>query len=138
VLRPSNSLLGSSRPALRANVRAERVKALGQMVRAMKALLLVPFSVAFELLLLWLLPLAYLASSYFALDVPARWLMHRPTWGGWGALLFVSAVAVGLVGLVRAVQGAEPIAPVRPRFAKAMLALSWIAALILTLGDLAS
>ena len=119
-------------------MRAERVKALAQMVRALKAVFLALFGVAFELVLLWILPLAYLASSYFALDLPARWLMHRPTWGSWGALIFAGAMVVGLVGLVRAVQGAEPIAPVRPRFAKAMLGLSWIAALILTLGDLAS
>ena len=39
VLRPNNSLLGSSRAALRANVRAERVKSLGHAVRSVRGLM---------------------------------------------------------------------------------------------------
>lgn len=136
MLRPANSLLDSSRATLRANVRAERVKVLARMLRALKAAFLALFGTALDVLLLWLLPLAYLASSYLALDLPARFFLHRPAGGGRGAVLFAAAVAVGLVGIARAVRGAEPIAPVRPRFAKAMLGLCWLAALILTVGDL--
>jgi len=39
---------------------------------------------------------------------------------------------------VRFAKGAEPIAPVRPRFAKTMLALSWLLALLCTVGDVVS
>jgi len=137
MLRPSNSLLGSSRAAQRATVRAERWKALGQVARGVKLVVAALFAIVAELALLWALPFLYLAASYLALDLPARWLTHRPAWGGWGALVFVAAVAVGLVGIGRAVQGSEPVVPVRPRFAKAMLGLCWIAALLMTIGDLA-
>jgi len=53
-------------------------------------------------------------------------------------LIFLASITMGLVGLVRAVQNSAPIVPVRPQFAKAMFGLSWVAALLLTIGDLAS
>jgi hypothetical protein len=138
VLRPSKSLLGSSRAAIRANVRAERAKALGHAARGVWAMVLAVFAIAFELLLLWTLPLLYLCAAYFAVDLPARWLWHRPAYGGWGVVLFIAAVTLGFIGLARAIQQSEPIVPVRPKFARAMFGLSWLAALLLTIGDLAS
>lgn len=138
MLRPSNSLLGSSRAARRASVRAERLKALGQATRTLRALFGALLGGALQILLLWALPFLYLAAAYFALDLPARWLWHRPAYGGWGVALFIGATALCLVGIARAVQQSEPVAPVRPKFARAMLGLSWVAALLFTLGDLAS
>jgi hypothetical protein len=52
--------------------------------------------------------------------------------------MFAAAVAITAVGVSRALRDAPPVAPVRPRFAKAMLGLSWVAALLCTIGDLAS
>jgi len=91
-----------------------------------------------ELALLCGLPFAYLAAAYLALDLPARWLTSRGAYGRWGLLLFAAAVAVAVAGFRRALRDAPPIAPVRPKFAKAMLGLSWVAAILCTLGDLAS
>ncbi len=138
VLRPLNSLLGSSRAARRANLRAERVKALGQAARGLKALVAWLFGVVVELALLWALPFLYLASAYLALDLPARWMTHRDAWGDWGVLVFLASLAICLVGVARAAQDSPPVAPVRPRFAKTMLGLSWVAALLFTIGDLVS
>ena len=138
MLRPSNSLLGSSKGAVRASARAERVKALGSFFRAIKALILVLFAVAADVVLLWVLPFLYLAAAYFALDLPARWLAHRDAWGGWGLVIFLASMVVGIIGLARALQNQPPVVPVRPQFAKAMFGLSWVAALLMTIGDLAS
>lgn len=136
VLRPTKGLLESSRAARRASLRAERLKAVAHFARAIKGLVRGLFAVLVDLFLLWTLPLLYLAAAYLALDLPARWLTHREAGGGWGVLAFIGALAIGLVGISRAVQNAAPIAPVRPQFAKAMFALSWVAALLFTLGDL--
>ena len=138
MLRPSNSLLGSSRATRRANLRAERVKALGHAARGLRGLFSGLFALTVGLLLLWALPFVYLASSYLALDLPARWFAHRDAWGGWGVLVFCCAAVVGLIGVARAVQESAPVAPVRPQFARAMLGLSWLAGLLLTIADLAS
>ena len=138
MLRPSNSLLGSSRAARRATVRAEWAKALGQAARGIRGLVSGLVAVTVDLVLLWALPFVYLASSYLALDLPARWLAHRETWGSRGVIVFLCAVVIGLIGLARALQDSVPIAPVRPRFARFMLGLSWLAGLLLTIGDLAS
>ena len=138
MLRPSNNLLGSSRAARRASVRAERAKAVSAAARGLRKTVGRLVQAVVGLLLLWGLPLLYLATSYLALDLPARWMAGREhaTWNG--ALIFAGALVVGLVGLVRAVQGAPPVAPVRPRFARAMFALCWLFALLLTLADLSS
>jgi hypothetical protein len=137
VLRPSSNLLGSSRPTHRANLRAERLRALWLIPRAIKAAVSAVVSAAWDLVLLCALPLAYLASSYLVLDLPARWFAHRGAYGGLGALLFLASLGIAYAGIARAVQDAPPIAPVRPKFAKAMLGLSWAAALLCTIGDLA-
>ena len=138
MLRPSDNLLGSSRAARRANLRAERVKALTHAFRSIRTLLAGLLGAVWQLLILWGLPYLYLAAAYLALDLPARWLAHRPAWGAWGGAAFAASVVVCLVGIGRALQNSAPIAPVRPRFAKVMLAASWVAALLLTIGDFAS
>ncbi len=136
MLRPAEGLLGSSRAARRASLRAERVKSLVQVFRALAALVTVVFVALFELVLLWGLPFVYMAAAYLALDLPARWIAHRDAGGNWGLLVFLCSLTVGLVGVARAVQNSAPIVPVRPQFAKAMLAISWVAALLMTIGDL--
>src|SRR6267378_4159304 len=83
-------------------------------------------------------PFAYLTAAYLALDIPARWLARRDAYGRWGLLMFAGAVAIELVGVARARRDAPPIAPVRPKFAKVMLGLSWVAAVFFTIGDLSS
>ena len=138
MLRPSSSLLESSRAARRATFRVESTKAVVGLYRRVKALVEGVFAIAIDLLLLCGLPLAYLAGAYLVLDLPLRWVSHRDAHGMWGALLFVGSAIVCLTGISRAMQDAPPIAPVRPRFAKAMLGLSWVAALVLAIGDLAS
>jgi len=138
VLRPSSNLLGSSRNAHRASLRAERLRALWQVTRAIKGTVSLLVGSLADLLLLCGLPLAYLFSAYLVLDLPARWFAHRGAYGRLGALLFLASVVFAFVGITRAVHDAPPIAPVRPKFAKAMLGLSWLAALLCTIGDLAS
>jgi len=138
VLRPSDSFLGSSRATHRANVRAERLKTFAQLARVSRSTAQRVWNAAVDLALLCGLPFAYLAASYLALDLPARWLAHRGAYGRWGLLLFALSVVVAVAGLRRALRNAPPVAPVRPKFAKAMLGLSWIAAILCTIGDLAS
>ena len=138
MLRPSNSLLGSSRGARRAHVRAERRKMMGRAVGQGWGLVGDLWGTALDLVLLVALPFVYLAASYLLLDLPLRWLLGReaPTLLAGGE--FLVALVVSLVGLARVLQEAEPVTPVRPRFARIMFALSWVAALLLTIGDLAS
>jgi hypothetical protein len=137
VLRPSDNLLGSSRAAYRRGIRAERLKSLWNVWRVLKGFVSRAVGAITELVLLCGLPLAYVVSAYLAIDLPARWLTHRAAYGHVGVLLFVASLAVALIGISRAAQDAAPIAPVRPKFAKAMLALSWAAAVLFTIGDLA-
>lgn len=136
MLRPSNSLLGSSRGARRAHVRAERRKWLGRTVGQGRGLVGEVWGTALDLVLLVALPLVYLAASYLLLDLPLRWLLGResPTLLTLGELLL--SLVVSLVALARAVQQTPPVAPVRPRFARVMFGLSWMVAVLLTLGDL--
>jgi hypothetical protein len=136
VLRPADSLLGSSKAAIRANVRAERLKAVVHLARVLWAIVLAVFAVAVDLVLLWAMPFVYLVAAYLALDLPARWMSSREAYGGWGVVAFFASLAIGLVGVMRAVQNSEPIAPVRPEFAKTMLRLGWATAAVLTIGDL--
>jgi hypothetical protein len=137
MLRPSNSLLGSSRAARRANVRMERRKMIWRALGAGAALVGGLWGTAFDLLLLVGLPVLYLASSFLVLDLPVRWATGRaqPVWTS--GLMLAAGVVVSLIGVARALQTAQPVAPVRPEFAKVMLGLSWLAALLLTMGDLA-
>jgi hypothetical protein len=138
MLRPSDSFLSSSRAARRANVRAERVKWLGHAVRGVRSSVNDLFGGVIELLILCCLPLVYFVASYLSLDLPFRWLARREPLTGQSFLLFFVAAAISLVGVARAMQHATPVAPVRPRFARAMLGLAWLAALLMTVGDLLS
>ncbi len=138
MLRPSNSLLGSSRGARRAHVRAERRKFMGRAVGQGFGLVGDLWGTALDLVLLVSLPVVYLGASYLVLDLPLRFLLRReaPTLlTGTGLVL---ALIVSLVGLARALQDAEPVAPVRPRFARMMLGLGWFTAVLLTISDLVS
>ena len=137
MLRPSSDLLGSSRAAYRRGVRAERLKAVSHVFRLVKVSVVRLVKAAAALALLWGLPFAYLVAAYLVIDLPGRWLLHRDAYGGRGALLFLGAVALSLYGISRALHDAPPIAPVRPKFAKVMLGLSWVAAVLFTIGDLA-
>jgi hypothetical protein len=138
MLRPSNSLLGSSRATRRANVRAERVKSLSALARWTRSAVGKTVNGVVGLLLLCGLPILYLAASYQVLDLPARWLSGRQHMS-WNELaIFLGALIVGLVGLTRAIQGVPPLAPVRPRFARIMFGLSWLAGLLMTISDLSS
>jgi hypothetical protein len=137
MVRPSSSLLGSSRAARRATVRAEVGRATLQLFRKLRHLFAVLLAAAVDLVLLCALPFFYLAAAYLLLDLPLRWLSHRSAPGGWALALFAGAAIICLSGISRALQNVPPIAPVRPAFAKAMLGLSWVAALLLVLGDFA-
>lgn len=137
MLRPSDNLLGSSRAAYRRGIRAERLKSLWNVWRVAKGGVSRAVTATTAVLLLCWLPFAYLVSAYLAIDLPARWLTHRGAYGNVGVLLFVASLAVALIGIARAAQDAPPIAPVRPKFARTMLALSWVAAALFTIGDLA-
>ena len=136
MLRPSSNLLGSSRATHRASLRAERLRSLWQLTRALRALFGILFGTLYDLALLVGLPVAYLAAAYLALDLPARFFAHRGAYGRFGLLLFVAAIVVAATGIVRAAQEAPPVAPVSPKFARTMLTLSWIAAVLGTIGDL--
>jgi len=107
-------------------------------VRFFKGVIVRLVTLVVDLALLWLLPFAYLVAAYLALDIPARWIARRDAYGRWGLLIFAAAVGVELIGIARARRDAPPIAPVRPKFAKVMLGLSWVAAVLFTIGDLAS
>jgi hypothetical protein len=129
-------MLGSSRPAQRASLRAERVKALGHVARSGAVLFAGLWGTALDAVLLCCLPLSYLVASYLALDLPARWATGLQRFTGTSLLIFVGALAICAVGIVRALRNSPPIAPVRPQFAKVMLALGWISSLLFTIGDL--
>jgi hypothetical protein len=137
MVRPSSSLLGSSRAARRATLRAEVGRSTLQLFRKLRHLSAVLLAAAVDLVLLCALPFFYLAAAYLLLDLPLRWLSHRSAPGGWALALFAGAAIICLSGISRALQNVPPTAPVRPAFAKAMLGLSWVAALLLVLGDFA-
>lgn len=138
MLRPSNSLLGSSRGARRAHRRAEHRKLVGRAVGHGFGLVGDVWGTAVDLVLLVSLPLLYLAASYLLLDLPLRWLLRREAPTPLTLAGLALAVVVSLVGVARALREAPPVAPVRPRFARVMLGLGWVLSLLLALGDLAS
>jgi hypothetical protein len=138
MLRPSNSILVSSRAARARSVRAERLRALWHFFRGISGFVSDLWRTALDLFLLGALPVIYLAGAYLVLDLPLRFLAHRqgPTLAAVGELLLAGAVS--FVGIARAVQDAAPVAPVRPRFARAMLLLGWVTALLLVVADIAA
>jgi ABC-type siderophore export system fused ATPase/permease subunit len=138
MLRPSSSILNSSRAARTQHVRAQRLRALAQVTRVVR---LVAGNVAgsvIDLFLLGALPLLYAVGAYLTLDLPLRWATGHAKISLPGFMLFVGAALVSLVGILRAVQEAPPVAPVRPRFARAMLVFGWAGALICAIADVAA
>jgi len=137
MLRPqSNRFLGSTRAERRRNMRREKARAVGQVFDGVREIGLAVLAALAALVLLWGLPLLYAAASFLTLALPLRWLTGREPVSLLGVLELLLAIAISLVGLFRALQGSEPIAPVRPEFARAMLGLCWLAALLLVIADI--
>ena len=137
MLRPSGSLLASSRAAQRRSFRVEVGRALWALARQISAAARDVCGSAWDMVVLLCLPFAYFAGAYLVLDLPARLAAGRVHFTSVGLLAFGAAVAVSLLGVSRAMRDAPPVVPVRPRFAKAMLLAGWSAALLLTVADLA-
>src|SRR6266478_690227 len=100
MLRPSGSLLASSRAAQRRALRLEVVRpgaAVADLV-----------GTAADLLLMFGLPLLYAVAAYLTLDLPARLFAGRVRFSGTGLLVFLAAVGVSLLGVSRMLRGAPP------------------------------
>jgi hypothetical protein len=128
--------LDSSRAARRAHARAERRKWVTGSVRTISAVARDLVGSAYDVTLLLVLPLVYVAAAYLVVSLPVRWVTRRTPFTGTSFLWLCGALVVSIVGIARALQNAPPVAPVRPKFAKTMFAVSWAAALLMTLGDL--
>jgi hypothetical protein len=137
VLRPSGSLLASSRAVRRRSVLREWLRGFSVVPRRVAAAIADVCGAGADLLVLLGLPLLYPVAAFLALDLPARFFAGRAGFSALGFFVFLGAWGVTLYGAARAARGAPPVAPVRPKFAKAMLLVSWAAALLLTLADLA-
>ena len=98
MLRPSSSLLGSSRAARRAHVRAERGRALASGARGIVGLVQELIGFAWDAAVLVGLPVLYLAASFLVLDLPSRWLSgyEPPTLLGLGELFGGVLIFFGL------------------------------------------
>lgn len=136
MLRPSGSLLASSRAAQRRTVFREAGRLLSATLRKAGAAVADVLGAAMDVVVMLGLPILYAASAYLTLDLPARLFAGRVRFSGTGFLFFLAALGVSLLGVSRTVRGAVPVAPVRPRFARAMLLAGWAAALLLTVADL--
>jgi hypothetical protein len=137
VLRPSGSLLASSRAAQRRSFRIEIGRALSTLVRKTSAAVADLCGAAYDLAVLLGLPIAYFVAAYLVLDLPAGLISGRKHFSALGLLVFAVSVGVSLFGISRAMREAPPVVPVRPLFARAMLLAGWSAALLLTVADLA-
>jgi hypothetical protein len=137
MLRPSGSLLASSRSAQRRTFRLEVVRLATSISRKTSALVVDLVGSLADLLVMLGLPIVYAVGAYLTFDLPARLFTGRSHFSGTGLLVFLAALGVSLLGLSRMLRGAAPVAPVRPKFARAMLLATWAAALLLTLADLA-
>jgi hypothetical protein len=138
MLRPTQSMLASSRAARRRSAREDRRKTLVRLFRFLVRTVGTLGGIAFDLAVLIGTPLAYLAASFAVIDLPASWLFGHGKITGLSLGLFAGALPVSAFGIFRALHGAAPVVPVRPRFAKAMLALGWVFALFLAVADLSS
>jgi hypothetical protein len=137
MLRPSGSLLASSRAAQRRTFVLEISRALSTLIRKTSTAVVDICGAAYDLAVLLALPIAYFVAAYLVLDLPAGLIARRTHFSSLGLLAFVASVGVSLFGISRAMREAPPIVPVRPRFARAMLLAGWSAALLLTVADLA-
>jgi hypothetical protein len=137
MLRPSGSLLASSRAAQRRTFQVEITRTFSGLIRKISVAVVDLCGASYDLVLLLALPLAYFVAAYLALDLPARLIAGRTHFSSLGLLAFAASIGVSLLGVSRLLREAPPIAPVRPRFARAMLLVGWSAALLLTVADLA-
>ena len=137
MLRPSGSMLASSRSAWRRSFRMEVVRLSTAIARKTSALVVDVVGSLADLLVMLGLPIVYAVGAYLTFDLPARLLAGRVRFSGTGFLVFLAALGVTLLGISRMLRSAAPVAPVRPKFARAMLLATWAAALLLTLADLA-
>jgi len=137
MLRPSGSLLASSRAAQRRTFRLEVVRLAVAIARKTSAAVVDLVGTLADLLVMLGLPLAYATAAYLTFDLPARLFAGRAHFSSTGVGVFLASLGVSFLGLSRLLRGAPPVAPVRPKFARAMLLATWAAALLLTLADLA-
>jgi hypothetical protein len=137
MLRPSGSLLASSRAAQRRTFRIEIGRALSALIRKTSAVVVDLCGAAYDLAILLALPILYFIAAYLVLDLPAGLIAGRLHFSSLGFLAFAVSLGVSLFGISRAMREAPPVVPVRPRFARAMLLAGWSAALLLTVADLA-
>lgn len=137
MLRPSGSLLASSRAAQRRTLRLEVFRLVAAISRKTSAAVVDLVGALADLLVMLGLPLLYAVAAYLTFDLPARLFSGRVRFSGNGLLVFLAALGVSLLGVSRMRRGAPPVAPVRPKFARAMLLAAWAAGLLLTLADLA-
>ena len=137
MLRPSSSLLYSSRAARRAHSRAETRKAAFGAARSLSGVVSELFGFGLDLVLLLGLPVLYLTAAYFVLDVPAGWLFAGKSVTALGVAELVASSLISLIALARMLQQTPPLQPVTPQFARRALLAGWVAALLFTIGDLA-
>jgi hypothetical protein len=137
MLRPSGSLLASSRAAQRRTFVVESTRVFSTLMRKTSAAVVDLCGAGWDLVVLLGLPLVYFVAAYLVLDLPARLIAGRVHFSSLGFLAFVASVGVCLLGVSRTLREAPPVVPVRPRFARAMLLAGWSAALLLTVADLA-
>ena len=137
MLRPSGSMLASSRSALRRTIRVEAGRLLTAIARRVSAVVADLVGSLADLLVMLGLPILYAVAAYLTFDLPARLFSGQSRFSSTGLLVFLAALGVSLLGLSRMLRGAPPVAPVRPKFARAMLLATWAAGLLLTLADLA-
>jgi hypothetical protein len=136
MLRPTQSLLASSRSERRRAFRHDVARGLWSRIRRLAGTVAELAGAAWDLAVLCGAPVAYLAASYLVLDLPARWVFGGARFSWFGLLLFACAAGLSALGISRAMSGAPPVVPVRPVFARAMLGVSWAVALLLTVADL--
>ena len=136
VLRPSSSLLYSSRAARRAHTVAETRKAAFGAARSLSGVIRELIGFGVDLALLVGLPILYLMAFWFVLDVPARWAFAGQSVTALTVAELVAGGLISLIALARMLQQAPPIQPVTPQFARRSLLVGWFAALLFTIGDI--
>jgi hypothetical protein len=139
MLRPSTaSILGSTRAERRRNLRREKMRAVGNVARAL-GMLGSGITVGLLVLVLpWALPILYLASAFLSLALPLRWATGHQPFSLFALGEWLLSLVVAVIGIYRAARKAEPVAPVRAEFARGLLFAAWGCALILALADLSS
>src|SRR5947209_20555563 len=118
MLRPSDSLLYSSRSARRAHARQERSRAVAKGARSLWDGVRELLGLAVDAVLLLGLPVLYLAASYLVIDLPLRWMFTAERLSLLGAGELLAALVVSLIAIARVLQQAPPIQPVTPQFAR--------------------